>query len=119
MTGDKKKLEDVVDDHPLFHTHRWDYMLQSDSYYFTGATRSHLEICNLLKTPSYFLTIRCNLKNYDDEIGKFLSWIAPYIHTNEDFEFLGYMRYETESEPTLIYYNKITKSISFRYLEEE
>ena len=48
----------------------------------------------------YFLNVRCNLKNYHEEIEKFMNWLCPYIETEG---FLGYMRYEECDNPTLIY----------------
>lgn len=98
--------DDILDeygipDHPLFKTNRWDFMLTSDSYYFDGVTNSGLTIDYLIKDkPMYYLSIRCNLKNYDDEIEKFIDWIKPYIHTKG---FIGYKRYEEDEHPELIY----------------
>lgn len=88
-------------EHELFKTDRWEYMLICDSYYFDGQTDSKLFEDNLNpNTPMYFLNVRCNLKNYNDEIEKFLDWLSPYIKT---YGLLGYKRYEECEEPTLIY----------------
>jgi hypothetical protein len=99
--GDEEIINDVeIPDHALFKTSRWDFMLRSDSYYFDGTTNSFLNVDYLYPDkPSYYLNIRCNLKNYDDEIEKFIDWITLYSDTKG---FIGYKRYETEEEPTLI-----------------
>lgn len=88
----------VTIDHPLFSTSRWRSMLRCDSYYFDGQTDSKL----VYDEPNeiYFLNVRCNLKNYDNEIELFLDWLCPYIETEG---FLGYSRYEEADDPTLIY----------------
>jgi len=104
--------EDIEIDHPLFKTPRWCYMLRSGSYYIHGQPDSKLFVDYLYpENPMYFLNVRCNLKNYDDEIELFLDWLNPYIETDG---FLGYMKCEECSNPTLIYKegNKInTKDI--------
>ena len=94
--------EDVHIDHPLFTDQtRWKYMLLSDSYYFDGKSDSKLFIDDLYPDdPMYYLNVRCNLKNYDEEIEKFMDWLCPYIETKG---FLGYKRYEQCNTPTLIY----------------
>lgn len=97
-----RDIEDVHIEHPLFTDQtRWKYMLVSDSYYFDSKSDSKLFIDNLHPdNPMYFLNVRCNLKNYDEEIEKFMDWLCPYIKTEG---FLGYKRYETYDAPTLIY----------------
>ena len=94
--------KDIQIEHPLFdNKRRWRYMLQCDSYYFDSQTDSKLYRDDLYKDdPMYFLNVRCNLKNYNDEIELFLDWLCPYIMTEG---FLGYMRYEEAESPTLIY----------------
>ena len=85
-------------DHPLFKTARWNFMLVSDSYYFDGQTDSSLHYDDI--SSQYYLNVRCNLKNYDGEIEKFMEFIQPYLDTRG---FLGYTRYEEFDDPTLIY----------------
>lgn len=86
--------------HPLFETDRWMFMLCTDSYYFDADTISTLRYDKTAK--AYFLCIRCNLKNYNDEIEKFINWITPYL-AKTNGEFLGFYRYEEYEKPTLIY----------------
>ena len=94
-----ENVEDIHFDHPLFSDKtRWDDMLLCDSYYFDGQTDSKLVYDTFIQ--SYYLNVRCNLKNYYNEIKLFLDWLCPYIETDG---FLGYTRYEEHDDPTLIY----------------
>lgn len=86
--------------HPLFETARWRSMLTCDSYYFDAWTHSRVIVDNIAHAT--YLNVRCNLKNYDDEIGKFLDWIDPWLEKDKG-EFLGFYRYEESEEPALIY----------------
>lgn len=96
----------ILPNNPFFECGRWYCLFTMDSYYFSGRTNTILEYDDIAKT--HYLTIRSNLKNYDDEINKFLSWIKPYIQIHcEDDDFLGYSRYEEFREPELIYYSEI------------
>ena len=97
MLGDSDKDVEII--HPLFeNTERWRFMLNSGSYYFDGQTDSKLFRDDLYgNKPMYFLNVRCNLKNYCDEIKLFLDWLCPYIKTEG---FLGYTRYEEQYNPT-------------------
>lgn len=85
-------------DHPLFKTPRWQIMLVCDSAYFGGIT------CSKMDRESFFgdyeLSVRSNMKNYHSEIELFLNLIQPYI---EDQGFIGYVRYEEDDTPELIY----------------
>lgn len=107
MLGEREMGEDIkLPDAPLFSTYaqRWDFMLMSESFYFDHTTSSSLvnrktwaEEDDMERT----LNVRCDLKNYEDEIELFLEWIYPYATTRG---FIGYMRYEEEENPTLIYF---------------
>jgi len=89
----------ITPKHPLLSTDRWRVMLESDSYYFDGFTHSDIKYDHISR--QYQMTIRCNLKNYDSEIEHFLDWVRPYC---ESEGFVGYMRYEEDDHPTLIYF---------------
>lgn len=104
MTGQLDKIEKTPN-HELFDTDRWSFMLRSDSYYFEGDTHSAIRLDDLYKgnqshLNSYYVTIRCNLKNYNGEIEKFINWIKLYSTTKG---FIGYKRYKEYEEPTLIF----------------
>ena len=102
MCGDVEELtvpEDKLT-HQLFKTERWHFMLRCGSYYFDGQPNSFVTEDEI---GCKFLTVRCNLKNYDDEIENFLDWIVKF--TDYYSEFVGYMRYEECEHPTLIYFS--------------
>lgn len=70
-------------DHPLFETTRWKWMLPTDAL-----------------VEGRRLSFTSSLKNYEDEIGKFLDWLEPHVG---GVDFVGYYRYEEFVNPTLIY----------------
>lgn len=84
--------------HPLFSTPRWDVMLRMDSAYFAADTHSTLRQD---RDGSYFLCVRCNLKNYDGEIEKFCEWLDPFVAGRRG-DFLGFYRHEQSENPELI-----------------
>ena len=43
-----------------------------------------------------------DIENYNKDIEKFFSWIRPFVDGSEG-DFIGYIRYEDNSEPRLIY----------------
>ena len=98
MLGNNYNDNIEITNHPLFSTGRWEYMLRCDSYYFDGRTDSSMEYDDIGK--NYQLNVRCNLKNYNNEISLFLDFIQPYLDT---YGSLGYTRYEECEDPTLIY----------------
>lgn len=98
MLGDSSDY--IQPEHDLFRTPRWEWMLRSDSCYFDAQTCSTLTKDEYLET--WFLGVRCNLKNYDNEIEKFVDWIKPYVEGYPG-KFLGFYRHEESEEPTLIY----------------
>jgi hypothetical protein len=89
--------------HPYFVTERWDHIGNSSSYYFVPRFVRDFKWNSL--EEGYCLTIRCDLKNYDREIERFLAWIHPYIEATPE-DHLGHIRYEEDPKPTLIYYGK-------------
>jgi hypothetical protein len=98
--GDREYEEIKTPDHPLFtNSQRWYGMLTCDSYYFAADTISTLRFDDTAER--YFLCIRCNLKNYDNEIENFVDWIDPYIEAKSE-NFLGFSRFESRQEPSII-----------------
>jgi len=96
-----EKPDTIEEDDSLFNTTRWCCMLRSSSYYFIKSrSASSLQYDEISK--HYILSIWCNLKNYDEEIDKFLNWI---IHYTSSYGFVGYTRYEEFENPTLIYFD--------------
>lgn len=108
MLGDIESQVETTP-HPLFETDRWHYMLRCDSYYFDGRTDSSMEQDSI--DHQFKLNVRCNLKNYDSEIEKFMDFIRPYLETRG---FLGYKRYEEYDDPTLIYNNVYKDIIEYK-----
>ena len=85
-------------------------MLQCDRYYFDAHADSSMTFDDIDK--KYHLNVRSNLKNYDNEIEEFLNFLEPYIDT---FGFIGYMRYEEDEDPTLIYHTE--QGIEYKYID--
>jgi hypothetical protein len=101
MTGLSDAEPSELPDHPLFNQTRWAQMLQSDSVFFEGDARSVLRLEEF--DGQHRVTIRCNFKNYDDEIAKFIDWITPCVDALPG-DFLGYSRAETTEVPTLLFH---------------
>jgi hypothetical protein len=99
MIGQKTKPENLPE-HELFECARWLLLFTCDSYYFDADTYSTLRFDRI--ADRYYLCIRSNVKNYDNEIEKFIDWIMPYLEKDEG-NFLGFYRYEETEHPTLIY----------------
>lgn len=90
--------------HRLFSSPRWEFMLACDSFYFDHTACSSVVDKRPWEEDEHndrILNVRCDLKNYDDEIEHFLDWIYPFTNTRG---FVGYMRYEEDPDPTLIYF---------------
>lgn len=103
-------------EHPLFQTARWTHMLKMDSYYFDSDTHSTLRLDK--SSVNYYLNIRCNLKNYSQEIQKFLAWILPSCGCFGG-EFLGFYRYEEMDTPVLIFYPETVQEKPYPLVNEK
>lgn len=120
MLGEREIGADIkLPDASLFRddVQRWKFMLMSDSFYFDHTASSSL----VNKMPwadednmERVLNVRCDLKNYRDEIELFLKWIYNYATTRG---FVGYMRYEEDSDPTLIYFTE--DGVKYATVEEK
>ena len=99
---DDIKLEDLdLPNHPLFKTDRWEWMLQSSSFYHIPFAVNRFEYNEISK--NYYLIAVADFKNYDGEIGKFFDWIKQYLYKGWDKQFIGYSLYEEAIEPILYY----------------
>ena len=104
MVGDEEVLEtdieNIIPKHRLFELERgcWAYMLCCDSFYFDHT--AHSELVNRHNVDAV-LNVRCDLKDYEDEIKHFLNLIYSFSPTRG---FVGYTRYEEADNPTLIYF---------------
>ena len=110
MLNDQIELVMAPQNHPLFETCGWKYVLRCDSYSFDAHTDSSMTFDDIDKKQH--LNGRSNLKNYDNEIEEFLNFLEPYIDT---FGFIGYMRYEEDEDPTLIYHTE--QGIEYKYID--
>lgn len=88
-----------VPEHPFFDSERWRWLFVMDSYYFAADTHSTLRFDDLAQ--SHFLCVRSNIKNYNQEIERFVNWIMPWVYAQEG-GFLGFHRYEESEDPVLI-----------------
>ena len=104
MLGDQERVAEnsPLPDHPLFQTTRWNYMLCSNNVYASCV--------NQLMRHEFFgirLCVQSSFKNYDNEIDKFLDWLAPYADPNmSDDTLVGYTRYEDYTYPDIIMYTQ-------------
>jgi hypothetical protein len=87
-----------VPDHEFFKCDRFEQIFLGCSYYFSPAG-SMSDLRHDVNGTRY-LTVRSSLKNYRNEIQKFLDWISPYIGFEQ---YIGYYRYEYDKFPTLIF----------------
>lgn len=100
--------EMVMGDHEVpdttpFGDGRRPWMLRSCSHYHFPFAKSSMDYIDLF--DSWYLFVRCDLKNYDDEIGDFLRWVAPYINAYEG-DYLGHTRYEEDRVPEHLIYGE-------------
>ena len=87
---------------PLFKTPRWEWMLNSRSYYFEHNAFSYLKYDEIGKY--YIFGCDCDLKNYDGEIEYFLKWLATALDS-DGIVYAGYYHYE-ENEPQFIMFDR-------------
>lgn len=71
---------------------RWHMIGRCNSYYHHPAALSSF--------VDGYLFSRSDLKNYDNEIQKFLNWVAQYLDNDG---VIGWVWYEEEEKPSLIY----------------
>lgn len=92
-----------IPEHEFFKCHRW-------SSIGSGSSAYHLPeaISNVFKydwDESLYVFSRSDLKNYDDEIAKFVDWITPHLVAHGE-TCIGWSWYEDDEKPTLIVINK-------------
>jgi hypothetical protein len=103
MTGQRDQEPQQLPAHALFETARWGQMLKGadpgdDAEAYCNAA---LELSE--RSGRYLVTIRCDLRNYDIEIARFISWITPHIFADEG-DFVGYTRSRNLEPVTILYY---------------
>jgi len=88
--------------HDFFKTDRMEVFGIMSSAYFMAKPVFSFDVDSLYPDkPTYDLTTVFNLKNYDDEIDKFLNLIEPYVYYDDH---MGHVRYEEDCIPTLLVY---------------
>lgn len=82
-----------------------------NSYYF-GVSRPVNKMWYDEISEAYIVSIRCSLKNYDNEITDFLEWIEPYIDSGSgQDDMYAIVMYEEWCEPKIFYLHKPEVSI--------
>jgi len=72
------------------------------SYYFGVINTDPQMIYDKIR-PSWYISSRTNLKNYENEIEDFLKWVKPYLDSGSgEREFYAIVTYE-QGEPTIYY----------------
>ena len=81
---------------------RWSHLFSNGSYYTPRtctAKLTHDEIGGY-----YSLIGKGDIKNYEREIEDFFHYISPWVEQDGEVKtFIGYHRYESDDEPTLVY----------------
>lgn len=94
---------EVIPDDEFFKCDRWHLIGKCSSAYH------HPDAVNSIVTYDWSEDInvfsRSDLKNYGDEIQKFINWITPYVCGIGEI-CIGWSWYEEEDRPTLIIINK-------------
>lgn len=78
-------------------------LFRGSSYYFGVVfCTPYMEYDNI--AGSWIVSTRANLKNYNDEISRFLVWIKPYIARGSgERNMYAIVTNEDDSEPTIYY----------------
>jgi hypothetical protein len=91
-----QECNEVLADYP----DRWICLFSNMSYYTPSTNCRFLKFDNI--TQRWSLLGKGDIKNYSGEIEKFFEWIIPYVKGCPG-DFIGYSRYEEDSQPTLIF----------------
>ena len=81
-------------DHEFFQCARWTNIGCCCSFYHTPWSTSRYSENHIFS--------RSDLKNYDDEIAKFIDWVSPYLDQLHG-DCIGWTWYEEDITPTLIF----------------
>lgn len=96
-----KKFEFELPNHPFFKEGtRWHHLGWMSSYYHLPMSVAQLS--STVWENQYSVFMRCDLKNYENEIENFLDWIKPYMK-----KFRGWIWYEEWEEPKGFTYHGI------------
>ena len=92
-----EEMPSVLPDHPFFSCPRWTMIGSYSSYYHTPFSLS--------RYADGYIFSRSDLKNYSDEIEKFIDWITPYLNIYGESNCIGWKWYEEADAPTLLFVN--------------
>ncbi len=81
-----------------------DILLFTGASYYFGVNQSVSKMWRDNYSKQWAISTRANLKNYEDDIEKFLEWIKPWIDSGSGYrEMYAIVLYEEFSEPTIYY----------------
>lgn len=89
-------------DHEFFSCQRWEWVGSGASAYHHPEAVKSLVKYDWSEDINIFS--RSDLKDYDDEISKFIDWITPYVFASGE-TCIGWKWYEEDEKPTLIIIN--------------
>lgn len=95
--GDEYSGEEEIEQ--PFEGSRWDFMFKCNSHYHFPL--SIFKLTYLDYVNEYLLFVRCDFKNYENEVGNFLDWVAPWVEDTYG-HYAGHYIYEGDKEPTRI-----------------
>ncbi len=84
----------ALPDHPFFKCDRWRNVGNGSSFYHHPKALSHID--------KDYLFSRSDIKNYDEEIEKFLNWLSPYLNEYQRGNCVGWYWYEEQEYPYLL-----------------
>ena len=93
--------------HEFFKSERYTQIARgTNSYYFAGSSEPTFYYDHIVK--EWTLLIRMNMKDYDNEIEKFLDWIKPYITQGSgNNNMYAIVMHEWNTEPIMYYIEDI------------
>lgn len=105
LVNDKGDISSIIPNHEFFNCDRYAYIARCSSYYFGYSNSNSSFIINEGKfSNEYLLSIRSSVKNYSNEIDKFVDWIRAYVKSGSGTkDLLGYKLYEADTIPYLFY----------------
>lgn len=86
-------------DHRFFRCPRWKQIGFGSSFYHPDVVKSYS-----VQYGSIYLFARTDLKNYDDEIERFIDWVKPIIE-QQNGQCIGWSLYEEAATPDLLFAN--------------
>lgn len=93
----------LLPDDPFFKCERWRSLFGGGSYYF-AVNESVSRMWYDSIDNCYHISTRSNIKDYNDEIKTFLSWIKPHIEEGSGYrDMYAIVTYEEDSESTIHY----------------